>query len=125
MAFINYFSILFTSNAIGDMEACLQNLENRVTDEMNRDLLKPFMVEEIWMALFQIGPLKAQGPDGFPTRFYQSNWCMVGDDICHAILDTLNSGILPSFLNSTNITFIPKIKNPTLLRSFDRLVCVT
>jgi hypothetical protein len=120
MAFINYFSVLFTSNATGDIEACLQNLENRVMDEMNCDLLKPFMVEEIRMALFQMGPLKAPRPDGFLTRFYQSNWCTVGDDICHAILDTLNLGILPSFLNSTNIAFIPKIKNPTLLQSFDR-----
>lgn len=35
MAFINYFSDLFTSNGIEDMEAVLQNLENRVTEEMN------------------------------------------------------------------------------------------
>jgi hypothetical protein len=118
MAFINYFSDLFTSNGTRDMEAVLQNLENRVTEEMNCELLKPFVAEEIKMALFQMGPLKAPGPDGFLAGFYQTNWNTVGEDICHAILETLNSGILPSFLNVTNIALIPKIKKPTCVTEF-------
>lgn len=36
-----------------------------ITDEMNADLCKPYSQEEISDALFQIGPLKAPGPDGF------------------------------------------------------------
>lgn len=42
----------------------------------------------------------------------------MGGDICHAILETLNSGILPSFLNLTNIALIPKIKKPTCVMEF-------
>jgi hypothetical protein len=37
-----------------------------ISDDMNKDLCKPFLEEEISDALFQIGPLKASGPDGFP-----------------------------------------------------------
>jgi hypothetical protein len=118
MAFVNYFSDLFTSNDTGDMEVVLQNLENRVTNEMNCELLKPFVVEEIRMTLFQMGPLKALGPDGFPAGFYQTNWSTMGGNICHAILDTHNLGNLPSFLNSTNIALIPKIKKPTCVTKF-------
>jgi hypothetical protein len=31
--------------------------------------------------------------------------------MCKAILGSLNSGILPKFLNLTNTTFIPKVIN--------------
>jgi hypothetical protein len=41
---------------------------------MNEDLMKEFTEKEISDGLFQIGPLKAPGPDGFPARFFQRNW---------------------------------------------------
>jgi hypothetical protein len=37
---------------------------------MNAHLCKEFSVEEISDVLFQIGPLKALGPDGFTARSY-------------------------------------------------------
>jgi hypothetical protein len=36
-------------------------------------------------ALFQIGPLKVPGPDGFPRRFFQRNWSMVKEDIIRGV----------------------------------------
>ena len=36
-------------------------------------LCAPFDDKEISDALFQIGPLKAPGPDGLPARFFQRN----------------------------------------------------
>jgi len=44
--------------------------EKRVTQDMNDRLCKDFTEEEIGDALFQIGPLKVSGPDGFPARFF-------------------------------------------------------
>jgi hypothetical protein len=41
---------------------------------MNEKLLAELNVEEISQALSQIAPLKAPGPDGFPTFFFQQNW---------------------------------------------------
>jgi hypothetical protein len=35
--------------------------------------------------LFQIGPLKAPGPDGFLARFFQRNWDVVKQDIIKAV----------------------------------------
>ena len=32
------------------------------------------MDKDISDSLFQIGPLKAPGKDGFPARFFQWNW---------------------------------------------------
>jgi hypothetical protein len=36
---------------------------------MSGKLLAPFLEREISDALFQIGPLKAPSPDGFPNSF--------------------------------------------------------
>jgi hypothetical protein len=44
----------------------LPQVEMKVTHEMNVELVKEFSIKEISDAMFQMGPLKASGPDGFP-----------------------------------------------------------
>jgi hypothetical protein len=117
-AFVNYFTGLFSSNHAGDIDNCVQPIARCVTEEMNEELLKPFEVEEIHGALCQMGPLKAPGPDGFPAGFFQKNWKIMGRDICQAILSTLNSGVMPDGLNSTNIALIPKVNSPSTVSEF-------
>jgi hypothetical protein len=51
VAFINYFTGLFTAGTAGDVEQCLQHLNCRVSDAMNVDLLKDFTREEVDFAL--------------------------------------------------------------------------
>jgi hypothetical protein len=48
--------------------------QENVSLPMNNDLCKDFTDDEISDDLFQIGPLKAPGVDGFLGRFYQRNW---------------------------------------------------
>lgn len=57
---------------------CTSNVEKRVTDNMNRDLLEPFTAEELKAALNQMAPFKSPGPDGYSACYYQSYWHMVG-----------------------------------------------
>ena len=54
---------------VENVEACLDGLEGRVTADMNNSQLKPFLEEEVRAALFQMGPLKASGPDGLMVAF--------------------------------------------------------
>jgi hypothetical protein len=42
----------------------------KISEEMNTQLCREFSGEEISNALFQMGPLKAPGPNGFPARFF-------------------------------------------------------
>ena len=62
---------------------------------MNDILMDEFHIEEVEVALKQMAPLKAPGPDGMPPLFYQSYWSLLGSDVSTTILHYLNSGSLP------------------------------
>ena len=75
---------------------------------MNATLTEEFKALEVEVALKQIAPLKASGPDGMPPLFYQNLWDLVSSDVTSTVLHFLNKGSLPSPLNHTFITLIPK-----------------
>ena len=62
---VDYFNTLYTKDETVNPEQVMHLFEPKITAGMNDDLCKPFTDEEIGDALFQIGPLKAPGPDGF------------------------------------------------------------
>lgn len=115
-AFVEYFENLFSSEQPNRVEECLEAIDTRISAEMNARLLRPFTAAEVELALHQMAPLKAPGPDGFNACFFQKNWDIVGKEVCQAVLFSLNSGIMNKDLNSTYIALIPKSRNP---------ICVT
>jgi ribonuclease HI len=117
-AFVEYFSTLFSAGPGINMEPCLQALDTRVTESMNKDLLKVFTEEEVEIALKQMGAFKAPGPDGLPAGFFQHHWEILGGEVSKNILAILNSGIMPNSLNLTYIALIPKMKNPMSVSDF-------
>jgi hypothetical protein len=52
---------------------------------MKMELTRDYSDDEIGNALFQIGPLKAPGPDGLLARFFQRNWGTIKGDIIEAV----------------------------------------
>jgi hypothetical protein len=117
-AFTNYFTSLFTQGPGGDFSSCLQPISCRVTEDMNRELGKNFTAEEIEVALFQMEPLKAPGPDGLNANFFQQNWSTMRLEVCYTLLEVLNSGFLPAELNLTHVALILKKKNPICVTDF-------
>jgi hypothetical protein len=69
--------------------------ESKITEEMNHQLCKEFMDQEIADALFQMGPLKALGPDGFPARFFQRHWETLRVDVVQAVKKFFADGVMP------------------------------
>jgi hypothetical protein len=69
----SYFQELFTRDDLLNPDALIDLTQRKVTPEMNNRLCLEFTEDEIADALFQIGPLKAPGVDGFLARFYQRN----------------------------------------------------
>lgn len=85
---------------------------------MNDALCKPFTDDEISDALFQIGPLKAPGPDGFPARFFQRNWEVLREEVIGAVRIFFDEGVMPEGVNNTSIVLIPKKDKPDELKDF-------
>ena len=81
---------------------------------MGRD----FHADKVGLALKQMAPLTAPGPDGMSPVFYKSFWHIVGEDVTAVVLKALNTGVVPKSLNSTFIALIPKIKHPKKASDF-------
>jgi hypothetical protein len=115
--FVEYFSNLFTKGSEGDVGSC-QPMERWVTESMNDDLVWDCSMEEIELALFQMGPYKAPGLDGLNASFFQTNWPIMKKEVCNVVMNCLNTGTIPQELNMTHITLIPKSKNPMNVMDF-------
>lgn len=89
--FVDYFQHLFSSsNLVSEyVEAVLVDIPQLVSSEMNQSLLSEFTKAEVDLALKQMSPLKAFGPNGMPPIFYQHYWERIGDDMSQAILSCL------------------------------------
>ncbi|KAH1046373.1 hypothetical protein J1N35_037157 [Gossypium stocksii] len=87
-----YFSDLFTTRGIGDLNHILSGINHCVSDNMNQALVASYKEVEIVEALKGMGPTKASKADGFPAIFYQKFWYIIGKDVCDFCLDILNNG---------------------------------
>lgn len=67
----NYYSSLFTLSGPVGIEEVVQFIKPVVTAEMNHNLIGSFSREEVEIALKQMAPLKALGPDGMRPIFFQ------------------------------------------------------
>jgi hypothetical protein len=106
----DYFKTLYDKDDNVNPQVVSSLFEACITSDMNDELCKPFTDEEIGNALFQIGPLKAPGPDGFPARFFQRNWGVLKEDVINAVKRFFEEGRMPEGVNDTVIVLIPKVQ---------------
>lgn len=112
----DYFNSLYCSPPIRDFNDILSFIDSIVTPELNDKLVQGVTVEEVRMATFQMGPLKAPGSDGFPGIFFQKYWDVVGNDIFEAVSSFFHGNPLSLEWNHTNVTLIPKNDSPESMR---------
>ncbi|XP_074351958.1 uncharacterized protein LOC141691114 [Apium graveolens] len=92
------------------------NCVNRaISQDQNLELTREVTSEEVQLALFQMHPDKAPGPDGMTPEFFQKYWHIVGEDSYELTKHFFSTGELPHGLNNTNIILIPKKKNPMVV----------
>lgn len=80
---------LYTSEGTSNMHAVLETVPAKVTPEMNDKLVAPFSDSEVKEALFQVFPMKAPGPDGFPAHFFRRHWDICGAEVTAVVLRVL------------------------------------
>lgn len=85
---------------------------------MNTALIRPVSEDEITIAAFQMGGMKAPGPDGFQGLFYHTFWDSLVEEVNGIVQDFMQMVSSPQHLNSTHIVLVPKVKNPESVGQF-------
>jgi hypothetical protein len=78
---VDYFAHLYTTQGLVRVQECLANVKARVNDDLNGQLLRPFIEKEVHEALSQIHHLKSPGPDRYNAGFYQKSWHITGKEL--------------------------------------------
>ena len=107
---VDFYSRLFTSSSSHDIDRVLEGVQSLVSSSMTAKLTKPYTREEVNMAIKNMAPITAPGPNGMPHIFYQTFWLNISLEVSDAILSCLNSSTLLKSINHTFITLIPQGK---------------
>ena len=100
---LGYFETIFEIDHPSQFDASLGAIDQRVTQDMNENLVADFKAEEVRRALNQMQSTKAPGPNSMSPIFYQQYWEIVSPEVIKCVLDSLNSGVLPYGINETYI----------------------
>jgi hypothetical protein len=114
----DFFQSLYTHDETVNPNIITDLISPCINDKMNNNLCAPFSDKDTSDALFQIGPLKAPGPDGFPTRFLQRNWDLLKVEVTLAVQKFFSDGVMPDGVNDTTIGLIPNKNDPAELKDF-------
>ena len=125
-AIIRYFEAMLgtnTPNCHPGKDKMQHIVNKRVSDAHFNMLDTPPDDEEIKKTMFSIHSNKAPGPDGFNAFFFKHCWNIVGPLVTKAIKEFFSSKELLAESNTTIISLIPKVPNPTSLGEFRPISC--
>lgn len=109
---VDFFRNLFRSTNPAPFTDWFNDMQPRVSEQLNMDLLRPVTNLEIKEAVFSINPTKAPGPDGMSGLFFQKLWTIIEEQVIAEVQKFFNFGILPKEWNYTHLCLIPKIADP-------------
>ncbi|XP_013679317.2 uncharacterized protein LOC106383806 [Brassica napus] len=88
----------------------------RISERMNRGLIKPVSDAEIKKAVKAIKSDSSPGIDGMTGQFFQKFWNIVGPQVILEVRSFFESGQLPADWNFTEICLLPKVQNPNQMK---------
>ncbi|GKC22495.1 RNA-directed DNA polymerase, eukaryota, reverse transcriptase zinc-binding domain protein [Tanacetum coccineum] len=74
--------------------------------------------EEVHDVIWDCGSDKSSGPDGFTFSFFKKFWDTLKDGIISFVKEFFVSGLIPNGCNSSFITLIPKVNNPSVVTDY-------
>ncbi|XP_074287668.1 uncharacterized protein LOC141612819 [Silene latifolia] len=116
---VEYYKRLYTEDAPSFDEANIP-IDNfqEFSNEQWDGLTRYFSLAEIEKVVFDMGSLKAPGPDGFQALFYQKNWSVIKRDVCAMAMRALEGKGFPAGMNDTHLVLIPKVVSPEHISQF-------
>lgn len=89
-----------------------------ISEDQNMDLVADVSFEEFTVALKQMHPDKASGPDGLNPAFFQQFWDCMGREVYECCKNWLSTCSFPADFNNTNLFLIPKKTNACNMKDF-------
>jgi hypothetical protein len=96
---------------------------DKVSEDENEDLTKPFSFEEIKGIVFSLAHNKSPVPDGFPGEFYQFFWDLIKVHVKKVFDDFVSGKLDIGRLNFGTITLLPKCEDAMVIQKF-RPICL-
>lgn len=100
------------------LDASFWDQQDLISEVENKELEKPFSLEEIHRAVLESEATGAPGPDGFSFKFYQFFWDLVKFDLWSLCQKFYNCDMDLPKLNKSIICRIPKKKDTQLIQKF-------
>jgi hypothetical protein len=122
---IEYYKTLFgpSEKPLFDLDPDCWKHEEKVTEEENEALTKPFSLEELRVAIFTMETNTAPGPDHIPVEFYQKSWKSIKLDLFDMLNEFWGHKLDLGRLNYGIITMIPKMKEANKIQHY-RPICL-
>lgn len=79
--------------------------------------------ETIAKTLLRLNPNKAPGPDGLTSGFFKASWSLIGSEVTNSISTFFNTGFLPSVVNSTILSLVPKHPGASAITDYRPISC--
>ncbi|KAA3482036.1 RNA-directed DNA polymerase (Reverse transcriptase) [Gossypium australe] len=108
---VEFFGKLYDEDQTSSRDNLKKDFARLKTSEI-RSLETPISNEEIKKSLFDMAPLKAPGSDGYHAIFFQSQWDILGNDICQWVKCVFDGRPIEPELNNTLIVLVPKKESP-------------
>ncbi|CAN1269326.1 LINE-1 retrotransposable element ORF2 protein [Linum perenne] len=96
----------------------LQSFPKLITEGLRTQLDRQVSEHEIKTAVFQLGPTKSPGPDGYPGCFFQTHWELIKGNMVAEIQSFFQNSKFPAEWNKTNLSLIPKVRVPERITQF-------
>ena len=116
---LDYYKRLYSLEDVSAMRDMLPQAGFvQLSEGKMQELEKPFLEEEVVVAVKSMGSFKAPGIDWFQPVFYQKNWEVVGASVTRFVLGFFESGVRPQLTNSALLILLPKVARPEKIAQF-------
>lgn len=114
----SFYQTMFQTTHISSPRSTEINNQVWVSEDDCKDLLRPITEEEVRSNLFRMDPIKSPGPDGIQPVFYQNYWEDIKLSIIQFCSTCFQTASIPSEINNSYITLIPKTDQPEVMTDF-------
>jgi hypothetical protein len=114
---VNYYEVMFVESMSWRPRLDDLDFESLSAGEAS-SLEAPFLEKEVKDVIFGMDGNKALGPNGFSSAFFQACWDVLKEDIMAVFSDVQAQGRFEKSINSTFISFIPRMSRASKLKDF-------